>query len=63
MKVRAVQRITEDGFNDVETYVHAEPGDRGEVLEVADAGPEWLMVRWSGGSVAMCHATELTPDS
>lgn len=61
MQVRAARRITEEGFREAELYVHAEPGDVGEVLEVADVGPGWLMVRWSrGDSVSMCHTDELT---
>lgn len=60
MIVRAVNRITEEGFRGAELYIHAEIGDTGAVLEAADAGPGWMMVRWSrSGSVSMCHADEL----
>lgn len=57
-QVIAAVQVTEEGYRDADEFVHAEPGDRGEVLEFVENGD--LIVRWSRhDSIAQVHPTEL----
>jgi hypothetical protein len=58
MDVTARVKITEDGYEGADEFVHAEPGDVGEVIERVEH--DHLMVFWPrNGSVVECHPDEL----
>jgi hypothetical protein len=57
MQVRALKRITETDFNDAEIWVHAEPGDTGEVADVreGDGIPTVIFDRSKTATVVFPH--------
>lgn len=65
--VTAAGRVVETNFSDKKRHVHAERGEPGVVVEVADVGPDedgnsvWLVsVRWARtGTVSSCFDDEI----
>ncbi len=61
-QVVAVVQIVEEGFseepvNGTTDHVHAEQGERGEVVDVVDG---WIMVRWNRtDTIATCDPEEV----